>query len=288
MVKYSIKLGALSVFIFLLAIGGCSKRDKQTSLNKKSFTIKGSDTMVHLMSTLAEAYMKKNSGMQVSVTGGGSGTGIAALINGTTDICASSRDMQQKEKDDAKSKNINPVEKIIAYDGIAVIVNPDNPIKEMTVDQIKKIYTGVTKSWKDLGGPDETITILSRESNSGTYVFFQEHVLNKENYAPTVKLMPASSAIVQSVSSDKWSIGYVGLGYTKDAKVKIILVKKDDKAPAIAPSHSTVLDKTYGIARPLYLYFNGEPEGSLKSFLDYAISDEGQKIVDETGYVTLK
>jgi len=283
----SIKLSLLLAIMLVFAVAGCAKKDKNAT-DKKNISIKGSDTMVHLMSSLAEAFMKKSTGMKVSVTGGGSGTGIAALINGTTDICASSRDMQQKEKDNAKGKNINPVEKVIAFDGIAVILNPENPVKELTIDQIKKIYTGVTKSWKVLGGPDEPITILSRESNSGTYVFFQEHVLNKENYAPTVKLMPASSAIVQSVTSDKWSIGYVGLGYTKDAKVKVLPVKKDDNAPAIVPSHVTVLDKTYGIARPLFLYFNGEPTEGLKTFLDFAMSDEGQKIVDETGYITLK
>jgi phosphate transport system substrate-binding protein len=284
---YSAKLMFLAVVLAAFTLLGCARKDK-SQMNKQSITIKGSDTMVHLMSTLAEAYMKKNVGQQVSVTGGGSGTGIAALINGTTDICASSRDMQQKEKDQAAAKNITPVEKVIAYDGIAVIIHPENPVKELTMDQIKKIYTGVFKSWKDVGGPDESINILSRESNSGTYVFFQEHVLIKENFAPTVKLMPASSSIVQTVTSDKWAIGYVGLGYTKDAKVKVLPVKKDDSAPAIMPSHTTVLDKTYGIARPLFMYFNGEPGGNLKNFFEFAVSDEGQKIVDETGYVTLK
>ena len=277
----------LLIFISALTIAGCARKDKDAS-NKKNITIKGSDTMVHLMSTLAEAFMKKNPGMQVSVTGGGSGTGIAALINGTTDICASSRDMQQKEKDEAKSKGINPTEQPIAYDGLAVIVHPENPVSEMTMDQIKKLYTGVTKSWKELGGPDEPVSLLSRESNSGTYVFFQEHVLNKENYSPTVKLMPASSSIAQSVSQDKWSIGYLGLAYAKEAKVKIILVKKDEKSLAVMPDHKTVLDKSYGIARPLYLYFNGEPKDNLKMFLDFALSPEGQKIVEETGYITLK
>lgn len=282
------KLILLSFLLISFAAVGCTKKDKQDSQNKKSSTVKGSDTMVHLMSTLAEAYMKKNPEAKVSVTGGGSGTGIAALLNGTTDVCASSRDMQQKEKDQAKEKNINPVEKIIAYDGIAIVVHPDNPIKDITLEQLKKIYTGAYKNWKEIGGPDQPLTVLSRESNSGTYVFFQEHVLNKENYAPTVKLMPASSSIVQSVSADKWSIGYVGLGYTKEGNIKVVPVKKDDSSPAVAPSHGTVLDKTYSIARPLYLYFNGEPAGNLKMFLDFSLTGEGQKIVEETGYITLK
>lgn len=288
MKNVTLKLTVLLLVLGVFAIAGCSKKDKQNTQNKKSITIKGSDTMVHLMSTLAEAYMKKNPESQVSVTGGGSGTGIAALINGTTDICASSRDMQQKEKDQAKEKNITAVEKVVAYDGIAIVVHPDNPVKELTMEQIKKIYTGAYKTWKDVGGPDEPITCLSRESNSGTYVFFQEHVLNKENFAPTVKLMPASSSIVQSVTSDKWSIGYVGLGYTKDAKVKLIPVKKDENSAAVMPSHNTVLDKTYSIARPLFLIFNGEPKDANAMFLEFAMSPEGQKIVEETGYVTLK
>ena len=273
----------LPVLIFV----SCSKKDK-TETSKKSITIKGSDTMVHLVSSLAEAYMKKYKGEQISVTGGGSGTGIAALINGTTDICASSRDMQQKEKDEASSKGINVVEKVIAYDGLVVIVHPDNPVKELTMAQIKDIFTGKVKNWKELGGPDQKITALSRESNSGTYVFFQEHVLNKENFDPSVKLMPASSAIAQSISQDKWSVGYLGLGYTKEAKVKIINVKKDENSPAVTPNHNTVLDKSYSIARPLFLIFNGEPQGFLLKFLEFTLSDEGQKIVEETGYITLK
>ena len=281
--KLTIILMVLSVF----AIAGCGKKDKQTQ-NKKSITIKGSDSMVHLMSSLAEAYMKKTAGEQISVTGGGSGTGIAALINQTTDICASSRDMQQKEKDQAKEKGINVVEKVIAYDGLAVIVNPGNPLSELTMEQIKKIFTGVYKNWKEVGGPDQPIAALSRESNSGTYVFFQEHVLLKENFAPTVKLMPASSSIAQSVGQDKWSIGYLGLGYTKEGNVKVLNVKKDENSPAVTPNHTTVLDKSYSIARPLFLIFNGEPQDINAKFLEFSISPEGQKIVEETGYVTLK
>ncbi|MCI0449472.1 MAG: phosphate ABC transporter substrate-binding protein [Chlorobi bacterium] len=280
----------LVFFTLILAVFavGCGKKDKQSSQNKKSITIKGSDTMVHLMSSLAEAYMRKNQGEQISVTGGGSGTGIAALINQTTDICASSRDMQQKEKDQAKGKGINVVEKVIAYDGLAVIVNPGNPLNELTMEQIKKIFTGAYKNWKEVGGPDQPISVLSRESNSGTYVFFQEHVLLKENFAPTVKLMPASSAIAQSVGQDKWSIGYLGLGYTKEGNVKVLNVKKDENSPAVTPNHATVLDKSYSIARPLFLIFNGEPQGINAAFLDFALTPEGQKIVEETGYVTLK
>ena len=284
----TLKLLLLVLVILSFAAAGCAKKDKQDSENKKSISVKGSDTMVHLMSILAEAYMKKYPEGKISVTGGGSGTGIAALLNGTTDVCASSRDMQQKEIDDGKSKGVNIVEKVIAFDGLAVIVNPENPLSEITMEQLKKIFTGAYKNWKELSGPDQPITVLSRESNSGTYVFFQEHVLLKENFTPTAKLMPASSTIAQSVSQDKWSIGYLGLGYTKEGNVKVLNVKKDENSPAITPSQTTVLDKTYSIARPLFLIFNGEPKGVSASLLEFALSDEGQKIVEETGYVTLK
>lgn len=273
------------LLLIILLMMGCSKKDK---MEKKTITIKGSDTMVHLMSSLTEEYMKRYPEAQLSVTGGGSGTGIAALLNGTTNICASSRDMQQKERDEALSRGINVVEKTIAYDGIAVIVNPDNPIGELTMSQIKDIFTGKIKNWKELGGPDQEISALSRESNSGTFVFFQEHVLLKENFAPSVKLMPASSSIAQAVSQDRWSIGYLGLGYAKNANVKIVKVKKDDNSPAITPNHNTVLDKSYPIARPLFLIFNGEPQGIMANFLTFVLSKEGQKIVEETGYITLK
>src|SRR5688572_1873607 len=153
MKNVTVKLTVLLLVLGAFAIGGCSKKDKQNTQNNKSITIKGSDTMVHLMSTLAEAYMKKSPEAKVSVTGGGSGTGIAALINGTTDICASSRDMQQKEKDQAKEKNVTPVEKTIAYDGIAIVVHPENPVKDISLEQLKKIYTGAYTNWKELGGP---------------------------------------------------------------------------------------------------------------------------------------
>lgn len=282
--KLIFKTTLLSVVILSIFLIGCSKK---TNL-KKGITIKGSDTMVHLMSTLAEAYMKKNPGSQVSVTGGGSGTGIAALINGTTDICAASREMQEKEKNDAHKNNVNPKEYSIANDGLAVVVNPANPINELTQEQIKKIFTGAYTNWKELGGPDKPIIGYSRENSSGTYVFFQEHVLNKQDYAKTIRLMPATQSIIQAVTDDQWAIGYSGLGYTKDAKVKIINVKKDDNSPAVTPTIKTVLDKSYSIARPLFLYFNGEPQGEMKSFLDFCMSDEGQKIVEETGYVGIK
>jgi phosphate transport system substrate-binding protein len=278
-----------SIFLLTIMIVAVSSCGKKTDSQKKGMlSIKGSDTMVELMGSLAENYMKQNPGSQISVTGGGSGTGIAALLNGTTDICASSRDLEAKELTQATEKNILPKTFIIANDGLAVVVHPDNPVKELTVEQIRKIFTGEYKNWKDVGGPDQPIDIYSRESSSGTYKFFQEHVLNKKDYAKEVKLMPATQAIIQAVTDSKWSIGYSGLGYTKNAKVKIVPVKKDENSPAVLPSSVTVLDKSYSIARPLYLVINGEAKDDIKKFIDFCISDTGQKLAEESGYVKIK
>ncbi len=287
MKNFTLKIFVFSVISLVIIFGGCSRKNQNQSAGKKSFTIKGSDTMVQLMSLLAESYMKQNPDAQVSVTGGGSGTGIAALLNGSTDICASSRDMQEKELKDASTRNIDFKEYIIAYDGLAVIVHPNNPVNELTLEQVKKIYTGVYTNWKDIGGTDGKIDLYSRENSSGTFVFFQEHVLDKEDFAKETKLLPATSAIIQSITEDKLAIGYSGLGYTRGSNVKILGIKKDENSPAVLPSIETVHNKTYSIARPLYLFFNGEPKNEIKKFLDFCLSAEGQKIVDEAGYITI-
>lgn len=268
-------------------IGGCSKRGEQGQ--DRFITVKGSDTMVHLVSNWAEAFMKKHPDIEVSVTGGGSGTGIAALLNGTTDICAASRKIKDKELMLALEKNVHPYEMAVAKDGIAVVVHPDNPVDKLTLEQLSKIFTGKTMRWSDVGGPNEEVEVLSRESSSGTYIFFQEMVLNKQDYMQDAKLLPATSSIIQSVSSDKWAIGYVGLGYAVAAsdKVKIVPVKKDDSSPAIMPSDETVKSGAYPIARPLYLYTSGQPKGTVKDFVDFCLSAEGQQIVKETGYVAI-
>ena len=246
--------------------------------------------MVHLASSWAETFMKQNPEIEVSVTGGGSGTGIAALLNGTTDICAASRNIKNKELQLALKKNIHPHEIAVAKDGIAVVVNPDNPVNELTLEQLSKIFTDKSIRWNNVGGPDEEILVLSRESSSGTYVFFQEMVLKKQDYMQDAKLMPATSAIIQSVSTDKAAIGYVGLGYALAAKdkVKIIAVKVDDNSPAVMPSDETVKSGQYAIARPLFLYLNGEPQGTVKKFMDFCLSAAGQAVVTETGYVAVR
>lgn len=285
-----ITLTSLLVAVTLTATSGCARRGDLTEGEKRFITVKGSDTMVHLVSNWAENFMQKNPGIEVSVTGGGSGTGIAALLNGTTDICAASRKIKNKELMLAIEKNIHPNEIVVAKDGIAVVVNPQNPINDLTLEQLANIFTGKSTRWSDVGGPNEDIMLLSRESSSGTYVFFQEMVLKKQDYMADAMLMPATSTIIQSVSTDRWAIGYVGLGYALAAKdkVKILAVKADENLPATVPSEQTVKSGQYIIARPLYLYLNGQPKGTLKEFIDFCLSDEGQAIVQKTGYVTVK
>lgn len=282
-------LVVMAVMVFA-AVPGCSKRGDQAESEERYITVKGSDTMVHLVSSWAEAFMKRQPDIEISVTGGGSGTGIAALLNGTTDICAASRKIKEKEKKLAEQKGISPREISVARDGIAVVVNPRNPVSELSMGQLAKMFTAAYTRWDQVGGPDEEIIVLSRESSSGTYVFFQEHVLKKQDYTQRAMLMPATSAIIQSVSSDKWAIGYVGLGYALAAKgkVKIVAVKADDNSQAVSPSEQTVKSGEYSIARLLYFYLNGEARGTVKNFIDFCLSDEGQTIVRETGYVAVR
>lgn len=257
---------------------------------RNSITIKGSDTMVHLVTAWSDAYMKAHPEAKISVTGGGSGTGVAALLNGTTDICASSRDLNEEEKKSAGGKGLKLTDLTVARDALSIIVHPNNPVNELTTDQIASIYTGEVTNWKDLGGPDETIVVASRESSSGTYMFFQEHVLKKKDYTPSALLLPATSAIVQTVADSTGAIGYVGLGYVHEAggKVKAIAVKASADAPAVMPTVETVLNNEYSIARPLFLIISKEPTGTAKGFLDFCLGDEGQKIVVDAGYVKVK
>jgi phosphate transport system substrate-binding protein len=258
--------------------------------DKKSITIKGSDTMVHLVSNWAEAFMNQKPDVEVAVTGGGSGTGIAALINGTTEICAASREMKDKEKQQAKEKGTEVKEVVVARDGIAVVVNPKNPVKELAMHQIAQIYTGAYTKWDQVGGNDKEILVFSRESSSGTYAFFQEHVLKNKDYTPKAKLMPATSAIIESVSTDEDAIGYVGLGYALAAgsKVKIISVKPDVNSPAIMPSDETVTSGKYSISRPLYLYVPTNTSTEVTAFVYFCLSNAGQAIVKKEGYVAIK
>lgn len=283
MKKIALALGLLLV----TAITGCDSGPSQQSAPVQSLSIKGSDTMVHLVSSWTEEFMKVQADVDISVTGGGSGTGIAALINGTTDICAASRGMKEKELKLAKENNIFPLEISVARDGIVLIVHPENPVNSLTIDQLRLIYTGKVTNWKEVGGADTPILLLSRESSSGTFVFFQEHVLNKEDFSSSARLLPGTSALVQSVAADHGAIAYVGLGFAAEAQgtVKTLGVQANDQAGPVVPSEETVRSGAYAVSRPLFFYTNGEPKDATKQFIDFCLSPAGQKIVRETGYV---
>ncbi len=277
---------ALSLLL-VTAIAGCDSGPKQQSAPVQTLSIKGSDTMVHLVSSWTEEFMKAHTEADISVTGGGSGTGIAALINGTTDICAASRGMKDKEQNLAKENKVSPVEIPVARDGIALIVHPENPVNSLTIDQLRLIYTGKITNWKEVGGADAPILLLSRESSSGTFVFFQEHVLNKEDFSPSARLLPGTSALVQAVAADRGAIAYVGLGFAEEAKgkAKTLGVQAKDQPNPVVPSEETVVSGAYPVSRPLFFYTNGTPKDTTKQFIDFCLSPAGQKIVRETGYV---
>jgi phosphate transport system substrate-binding protein len=252
-----------------------------------SIKIKGSDTVLPLTQKEAEVFMKKYPGSSIMVTGGGSGVGLAALQNGTTDIAMSSRKMKLDEKMKMQDAGKTFTEVIIANDALAVIVNPSNKISQLTREQVESIYTGKVTNWKEVGGDDMKIVVYSRETSSGTYEFFKEHVMNKKNFAPAVMLMPATGAIVQSVSQTKGAIGYVGLAYL-ETNVKALKVSYDSGKTFVAPSVESAMNKSYPISRPLYYYYLNSVEKTVKPFIDFILSADGQKIVKEVGYVPVK
>jgi phosphate transport system substrate-binding protein len=250
-------------------------------------TVKGSDTMVVLGQRWAEEYMKKHPASTIQVTGGGSGTGISALINGTTDICESSRSMKDTEKKQLSDKaGAPPVETTVARDGLSVYVNDSNPISELTMDQLKQIFTGKVDNWKQVGGADAKIIPYSRENSSGTYVFFKEHVLQNADYTPRAQGMPGTAAVVNAVVKEKFGIGYGGAAYAKG--IKVIKVKKDAASKAIEPDDVTIKNGTYPLSRPLFFYTRANPSADMKAFTDWVLSAEGQGIVTKVGYFPIK
>lgn len=273
----------------VVVLGGCSNPEGPAG-EDDTVTIKGSDTIVHLVSDWAEVYLERHPEADVAVSGGGSGAGIKAFINGTTDIAAASRDVNEEEEESAARNGRVPRIVPVALDGIAVIVNPRNPIDELTIEQLRKLYTGAYANWSEVGGPDAVPVVLSRESSSGTYAFFQEHVLRKQDYAAQVRLMPATAGIIQAVSQDRWAIGYVGLGYATGAgkRVKVVKVKADPGAPAVTPSEETIRTGAYAIARPLVLVTLEMPPTHVQAFVDFALSDEGQQIVRRNDYIPIR
>lgn len=256
--------------------------------------VKGSDTMVNLGQAWAEEYMKKNPDANVSVTGGGSGTGIAALINGNADIIQSSREMTSEELDAARKRGMDPQEFEVARDGLSVIVNPANSVNRLTIAQLSDIYTRKITNWRQLGGRGTEIVVLSRDKSSGTHVFFLEHVLRRgnakgpEEFANTVLMLPSSQAIADEVASNSDAIGYVGMGYVQAERHKTVNVAKDANSTYVEPTPANVLNNTYPIARPLYVYTTNKPAGAVKAFIDFVLSDEGQKIVQQQEFVPIR
>ena len=287
--KHILTFFLLTMFI-LTACGPTSSAETASDSQATYIENKGSDTIVNLALAWAERYQSAHPDVRISVTGGGSGTGIAALINKTVDLANASRQIKEEEVEEAKANGVEPVEHIIARDAIAVIVNPQNPVNELTLQQISDIYSGKITNWNEVGGEDRPIVRLSRETNSGTHVYFLETVLrlgNKEDktlFSTNTLLLPSSEGIIAEVRQNPNAIGYDGLGYVpKD--LKMIAIAKEAGGAYVLPSIETVNDKTYAIARDLYMYTNGEATGIVKEYLDWILSPEAQEIVVELGFV---
>jgi phosphate transport system substrate-binding protein len=279
----------------LLGVSCASSTSDQNSSQAATAYIenKGSDTIVNLALAWAEQYQSDYPDVSISVTGGGSGTGLAALLNGTVDIANASRQIKEEEIAEAQSKGIDPVEFIIARDAIAVIVNPENPVSELTLQQISDIYSGKITNWTEVGGEDRPIVRLSRETNSGTHVYFLETVLRLGDsesttlFSMNTLLLPSSEGIVYEVRQKPNAIGYDGLGYVP-ADLKMIAIAKQSGDPYVLPSADTVDDGSYPIARDLYMYTAGQPTGTVKAYLDWILSPVAQAIVTELGFVPIK
>ncbi|KFE67043.1 phosphate ABC transporter substrate-binding protein [Hyalangium minutum] len=248
-------------------------------------TVKGSDTMVILGQRWAEEFMKKNPSTKLQVTGGGSGTGISALINGTTDICMSSRPIKDAESEKLRTRfNTTGTEIAVAKDGVTFYVNEKNPLTSLTQEQLKGIYLGDITNWKDVGGPDAPIVVYSRENSSGTYVFVKDNLLGGEDYTASAQTLPGTAAVVNAVSKEKNGIGYGGAAYAKGIKELKIKVGSAE----VAPSAENIKSGKYPLSRDLYFYLRNKPTGEAKAFIDYALSAEGQQLVTKVGYFPVK
>ncbi len=289
---------ARMVVLLLLAglLTGCQKAGEGSSKNssaQNSIQNVGSDTMVNLALAWAETYQKQHAEVSLSITGGGSGTGIAALINGTIDIANASRQIKAEEIAAAKKIGIEPVEFVVAKDAIAVVVHLENPVERLTLQQIADIYSGKINNWLEVGGDDRPIVRLSRETNSGTHVYFLENVLrmgdkeNKTLFATNTLLMPSSEGIIVEVRQNPNAIGYDGLGYVTE-DMKVLAVAPDEQSPYIIPSVETVNNGSYPIARDLYMYTAGQPAGAVLEYMDFIFSTEAQEIVASLGFVPIQ
>lgn len=287
-------LSPLVLFTILLTSCGPRPADAGRDGNA-ALTIenKGSDTIVNLALAWAEAYAEHRPDMRIAVTGGGSGTGIAAMINGTVDIANASRAMKEGEIEQARANGFEPVEHVVALDALAIVVHPSNPVDQLTISQLSDIYTGRITRWNQVGGENRPIVLLSRETNSGTHVFFLEQVVRRGNadgselFSRDTLLLPSSEGISVEVRQNPNAIGYDGLGYVTPDQ-KIVAVARDENGPYIYPGIEAALDGSYPLSRPLYMYSRGEPTDVIREYLDWIQSDEGQVIVESLGFVPLR
>jgi phosphate transport system substrate-binding protein len=282
------------ILIGAFLVAGCTSSSEVSSAQGSSDYIenKGSDTLVNLALAWAEQYQVEHPEIQISVTGGGTGTGFTALINGTVDIANASREIKDEEVKQAEAAGFEPVEFTVANDAIAVIVNPENPVSNLTLDQISRIYKGEINNWSELGGEDRPIVRLSRETNSGTHVYFLEEVIrlgkadDTSIFSADTLLLPSSEGIIDEVRDNPNAIGYDGLGYVTD-EVKMVGVAEAEGEPYVLPSVATVENGQYPISRSLYMYTRGEPQGAIKDYLNWITSSEAQEIVAKLGFVPL-
>ncbi len=289
-------LGGLLLMLLLAACSAAPTSRVQAASNTgttRAIQNKGSDTLVNLALAWAERYRELRPDISIAVTGGGSGTGIAALMNNTVDIANASRQMKEEEIAAAQAIGINPIEFVVAIDALAIVVHPDNPVSRLTIDQLADIYTGRITNWQAVGGHDEPIVLLSRETNSGTHVYFLEEVVRKgdsENsdiFAPQTLLMPSSVGITSEVRRNPNAIGYDGFGYVDEAHEKLIAVAENADSPYVMPSVAAGADGSYPIARDLYMYTVGEPTGAIQEYMEWILGPEGQTIVADLGFVPL-
>ncbi len=271
-------------------IAGLETRIRALESKELSGTIvvKGSDTLLIVAQRWAEEFMKTNPKVSISVAGGGSGVGFSALAQKTTDIADASREIKDSERATAKSNGVDPVEWTVGLDGIAIVVNPANGVSELTMEQLEKIYNGQYKNWKDVGGRDATIVTYGRQSTSGTYDFFREHVLKNANFRADNRELAGNAEIVSSVQGDANGIGYVGVAYTKQGvNVKVLKIKSSPTGAALDPSIANIKTGAYPIARKLYIYTNGIPKGAMGTYVSFILGPEGQRILEEVGYISL-
>jgi len=274
-------LAVLAAAVFGGAFAGCGRGDDGA---ETSLVIRGSDTLVNLSAAWAEAFMEANEGVLVSVSGGGSSTGFAALIDGSVDLATASRRVEEEERRVLEDNGTPPVEHVVALDAVTLVVNPANPVDSLTIGQLAGILTGRLTSWADVGGPDIGITVYSRETSSGTYAFVREQVMNDEDYVSSARLMPSTEAIKQAVAQDEGGIGYIGMGYLTD-RVKALAVARDETSEAVEATTENAASGEYPLARGLYIYSAGEPGGLAQRFIDFCTSEAGRAITVEMGFV---